>query len=93
MKVEGWLFLGCGLFFGGTDVVYWYTSHDPAPDHRARAQRRGRGAHALISGQLSRRPAEVSVMTPWFPAAFRPTASAYCASCSRRGRRLPSRSV
>src|SRR5207247_11367348 len=30
MKVEGWLFLGCGSFFGGTDVVYWYTSHDPA---------------------------------------------------------------
>jgi hypothetical protein len=30
MKVEGWLFPGCGLFFGGTDVVDWYTSHDPA---------------------------------------------------------------
>ena len=30
MKVEGWLFLGCGLFFGGTDVVYRHTSHDPA---------------------------------------------------------------
>ena len=30
MKAEGWLFLGCGLVFGGTDVVYWYTSHDPA---------------------------------------------------------------
>jgi hypothetical protein len=29
MKVEGWLFLGCGIFFAGTDVVYWYTSHDP----------------------------------------------------------------
>ncbi len=29
MKVEGWLFLGCGVFFAGTDVVYWYTSHDP----------------------------------------------------------------
>ena len=28
MKVEGWLFLGCGLFFGGTDVVYWYTSKE-----------------------------------------------------------------
>jgi hypothetical protein len=23
MKVEGWLFLGCGIFFGGTDLVYW----------------------------------------------------------------------
>src|SRR6266496_1040069 len=29
MKVEGWLFLGCGVFFAGTDVVYWYTSKDP----------------------------------------------------------------
>jgi hypothetical protein len=29
MKVEGWLFLGCGVFFGGADVVYWYTSYDP----------------------------------------------------------------
>jgi Cytochrome c oxidase subunit IV len=29
MKVEGWLFLGCGVFFIGTDVVYWYTSYDP----------------------------------------------------------------
>jgi hypothetical protein len=29
MKVEGWLFLGCGIFSGGTDLVYWYTSKDP----------------------------------------------------------------
>jgi len=29
MKVAGWLFLGCGVFFGGADVVYWYTSYDP----------------------------------------------------------------
>jgi uncharacterized membrane protein len=29
MKVEGWLFVGCGIFFGGADVVYWYTSQDP----------------------------------------------------------------
>jgi hypothetical protein len=29
MKVEGWLFLGCGVFFAGADLVYWYTSHDP----------------------------------------------------------------
>ncbi len=29
MKVEGWLFLGCGVFFAGTDLVYWYTSYDP----------------------------------------------------------------
>jgi hypothetical protein len=29
MKVEGWLFLGCGLFFAGSDVIYWYLSKDP----------------------------------------------------------------
>jgi len=29
MRVEGWLFLGCGVFFIGADVVYWYTSYDP----------------------------------------------------------------
>jgi hypothetical protein len=29
MRVEGWLFLGCGVFFGGADIVYWYTSYDP----------------------------------------------------------------
>ncbi len=29
MRVEGWLFLGCGIFFIGADVVYWYTSYDP----------------------------------------------------------------
>ena len=29
MKVEGWLFIGCGIFFGGSDVIYWYTSYDP----------------------------------------------------------------
>jgi hypothetical protein len=29
MKVEGYLFLGCSVFFGGADVVYWYFSHDP----------------------------------------------------------------
>ena len=28
MKVEGWLFLGCGVFFAGADIVYWYTSKD-----------------------------------------------------------------
>jgi hypothetical protein len=32
-------------------------------------------------------------MTPWFPAAFRPTAFASWASCSRRGLRLPLRLV
>ncbi len=29
MKVEGWLFLGCAAFFGGSDIVYWYYSKDP----------------------------------------------------------------
>src|ERR1700685_1731669 len=29
MKVEGWLFLVCRIFFGGADIVYWYVSHDP----------------------------------------------------------------
>jgi hypothetical protein len=29
MKVEGNLFLGCAVFFAGTDIVYWYFSHDP----------------------------------------------------------------
>ena len=29
MKVEGWLVLGCAVFFGGADVVYWYVSKDP----------------------------------------------------------------
>ena len=29
MKVEGWLFIGCGIFFGGADIIYWYTSYDP----------------------------------------------------------------
>ena len=30
MKVEGGLFIGCAVFFAGTDIVYWYFSHDPA---------------------------------------------------------------
>ena len=29
MKVESYLFLGCAAFFGGSDLVYWYFSHDP----------------------------------------------------------------
>ena len=29
MRVEGWLFIGCGIFFGGADIIYWYTSYDP----------------------------------------------------------------
>jgi cytochrome c oxidase subunit IV len=29
MRVEGWLFLGCGVFLGGADIVYWYVSKEP----------------------------------------------------------------
>jgi hypothetical protein len=29
MRVEGYLFLGAAIFFGGSDVVYWHYSHDP----------------------------------------------------------------
>ena len=29
MKVEGYLFIGCAVFFAGADIVYWYFSHDP----------------------------------------------------------------
>ncbi len=29
MKVEAYLFLGCAVFFGATDIVYWHFSHDP----------------------------------------------------------------
>src|SRR6266568_297461 len=29
MKVEGYLFVGCAVFFGGSDIVYWHFSKDP----------------------------------------------------------------
>jgi hypothetical protein len=29
MKVEGYLFMGCGVFFAAADVIYWYYSKDP----------------------------------------------------------------
>jgi hypothetical protein len=29
MKVEGWLFLGCAIFFGVADIFYWNLAHDP----------------------------------------------------------------
>ncbi len=29
MKVEGWLFLGCAIFFGVADILYWDFAHDP----------------------------------------------------------------
>jgi hypothetical protein len=30
MKVEGYLFSFIAVFLGGTAIVYWFTSHDPA---------------------------------------------------------------
>jgi len=29
MKFEGSLFVGCAIFFGAVDIVYWYFSKDP----------------------------------------------------------------
>jgi hypothetical protein len=29
MKFEGSLFVGCAIFFGAADIVYWYFSKDP----------------------------------------------------------------
>jgi len=29
MKVEGYLFVGCAVFFAAADIVYWHFSHDP----------------------------------------------------------------
>jgi len=29
MKFEGFLFIGCAIFFGCADIVYWYFSKDP----------------------------------------------------------------
>jgi cytochrome c oxidase subunit IV len=29
MKFEGSLFIGCAVFFGAADIVYWYFSKDP----------------------------------------------------------------
>ena len=29
MKVEGYLFVGCAVFFGVVDIVYWHFSKDP----------------------------------------------------------------
>ena len=29
MKFEGSLFIGCAIFFGMADIVYWYFSKDP----------------------------------------------------------------
>ncbi len=40
MKVEGFLFAGVAVFFGVADIVYWFTSHEPA----------GTAAMALAAG-------------------------------------------
>ena len=29
MKFEGSLFIGCAIFFGVVDIIYWYFSKDP----------------------------------------------------------------
>jgi hypothetical protein len=29
MKVEGYLFVGCAVFFGVLDIIYWHFSKDP----------------------------------------------------------------
>jgi cytochrome c oxidase subunit IV len=29
MKFEGSMFIGCAIFFGASDIVYWYYSKDP----------------------------------------------------------------
>ena len=29
MRVEGWLFLGCAIFFGVADIFYWELAKDP----------------------------------------------------------------
>ena len=29
MKVEGYLFIGCAVFFAAANIVYWHFSHDP----------------------------------------------------------------
>lgn len=29
MRVEGYLFAGIAVFLAGTDIVYWFSSHDP----------------------------------------------------------------
>jgi cytochrome c oxidase subunit IV len=29
MKVEGFLFIGCAVFFGVIDLIYWHFSKDP----------------------------------------------------------------
>jgi len=29
MKFEGSMFIGCAVFFGAADIVYWYFSKDP----------------------------------------------------------------
>ena len=60
MKVEGWLFLGCGIFFGGSDIVYWYLSKDP-PGTTALALAVGlallTGFYVLFTGRrLAKRP-------------------------------------
>ena len=60
MRVEGWLFLGCAIFFGVADAFYWGLSHDPTGG-TALALAVGlaflTGFYVLFTGRrLSRRP-------------------------------------
>ena len=48
MKVEGWLFLGCGVFFAGADIVYWYESSRPDRHHGAGAGGRAGAADRVL---------------------------------------------
>jgi hypothetical protein len=57
MKVEGWLFLGCGVFFGGADIVYWYLSKDPAGTAALALAAVLTGFYVLFTGRrLPKRP-------------------------------------
>jgi hypothetical protein len=49
MRVEGYLFAAIAVFLGGTDVVYWFTSHDPTG---TTALALGTGLGALVGTYL-----------------------------------------
>ena len=49
MRVEGILFASIAVFLGGTDVVYWFTSHDPTG---TTALALGTGLGALVGTYL-----------------------------------------
>jgi len=49
MRVEGVLFAAIAVFLGGTDIVYWFTSHDPTG---TTALALGTGLGALVGTYL-----------------------------------------